>query len=536
MLFPESIGVPCSVRVLAGTQSTELSRSGREFGGQLADSAVTVEFGGTEGLSVRLSAPTCGISQIVCRWRVRQVEGAQILNDHWERGYGDLAWRGYSAMRMLPWYFLVHDGKANRTCGVGVQVQPNAFCFWTVTPYELTLVCDVRNGTEPVRLGSRSLEVCTIQVKTYEEYSPFTAACSFCRLLSPRHRTPPQPVYGFNDWYYIYGKNSAETFRRDAQTLAGLTDGLANRPYCVIDAGWQILEGGCSGGPLDYANRKFGDMEALAREAKAMGVRPGIWMRPLMTHEDLPEGVKLSPSLLDPSHPEALRYIEASIRHLVEDWGYELVKHDFSTFDVFGQWGFQMLGMLGGEQTMRFRDGSRTTAEIILALYRAIRNAAGDAVVIGCNTVGHLAAGLVEVQRTGDDTSGRDWARTLKMGVNTLAFRMPQQGSFFAVDADCVGITAAVPWELNRQWLDLLSQSGTPLFVSAAPDALGEPQRQALRDAFALAACRSTPAEPLDWLYNRQPHRWQTAQGVREYDWYTAAPVALGVPSGDNLF
>ena len=29
-----------------------------------------------------------------------------------------------------------------------------------------------------------------------------------------------------------------------------------------------------------------------------------------------------------------------------------------------------------------------------------------------------------------------------------------------------------VGWSLNRQWLDLLARSGTPLFVSADPDAI----------------------------------------------------------------
>ena len=75
------------------------------------------------------------------------------------------------------------------------------------------------------------------------------------------------------------------------------------------------------------------------------------------------------------------------------------------------------------------------------------------------------------MQRTGDDTSGRDWNRTRKMGVNTLAFRAPQQGTFFAIDADCAAITKDVPWQFSAQWLDLLARSGAPLFVSLAPGA-----------------------------------------------------------------
>ena len=34
----------------------------------------------------------------------------KILGDHWERGYGDLAWRGIEPERIMPWYMLVSDG------------------------------------------------------------------------------------------------------------------------------------------------------------------------------------------------------------------------------------------------------------------------------------------------------------------------------------------------------------------------------------------------------------------------------------------
>src|ERR1044072_9081522 len=102
---------------------------------------------------------------------------------------------------------------------------------------------------------------------------------------------------------------------------------------------------------------------------------------------------------------------------------------------------------------------------------RRARSGAGQSVVIGCNTVSHLSAGHFDICRVGDDTSGTDWSRTRKMGVNTLAFCGPQHAAFYVADADCVGVTSAVPLSFNRQWLDLLARSGTMLFVSLSPDA-----------------------------------------------------------------
>jgi alpha-galactosidase len=130
--------------------------------------------------------------------------------------------------------------------------------------------------------------------------------------------------------------------------------------------------------------------------------------------------------------------------------------------------------------------------------------------------------------RIGDDTSGTDWARTRKMGVNTLAFRGVQHGAFYTADADCVGVTNRIPWELNRQWLDLLARSGTMLFVSLAPDALGTQQRTDLRAALALAAQPQPLGEPLDWQKTIWPTRWRLTGGEKSFDWI--APEGTGLP------
>ena len=126
----------------------------------------------------------------------------------------------------------------------------------------------------------------------------------------------------------------------------------------------------------------------------------------------------------------------------------------------------------------------------------------------------------MHLQRVGDDTSGLEWRRTRKMGVNSLAFRIAQHGALFAVDADCVGLTEQIPWALNRQWLDLLARSGTPLFLSLQPESLGPEQKAALRQALERAARPAPVAEPLDWLGNTHPGRWRTEEGEVSYDWF----------------
>ena len=201
-----------------------------------------------------------------------------------------------------------------------------------------------------------------------------------------------------------------------------LAPGGDNRPFAVIDSGWQASIGihAAAGGPWREPNRLFPAMAKLSEEIRSMGARPGIWVRPLVTVDRVPESWTLPASrfkgdypgvVLDPSVPEVLALVREDVARVAREWRYDLVKHDFTTYDLFGRWGFEM-GPSVTVDGWSFADRSRTSAEIVRALYAAIREAAGASVVIGCNTIGHLGAGLFELQRTGDDTSGREWERT----------------------------------------------------------------------------------------------------------------------------
>ena len=122
-----------------------------------------------------------------------------------------------------------------------------------------------------------------------------------------------------------------------------------------------------------------------------------------------------------------------------------MLKHDFTTFDCFGRWGFQMRDGVTADG-WSFADTARTSAEIIRDLYAAIRAAAGEALIIGCNTMGHLSAGLHEVQRTGDDKVftpmemvGGPSTRRLKIGLQIKTFQGKDPDSEVATEAAAWG-------------------------------------------------------------------------------------------------
>jgi len=491
--------------------------------GSWAGSGIEVVLEVKEG-QIKVNIMPCehALFTVKLQWLGGFAEHTRFLGDHWERAYGDLEWRGIVPERVFPWYFLALDN--GRTYGYGVKTGAGAFCSWRADTEQTTLTLDVRSGATGVKLAGRMLHAATIVTFAGREEgeSPFMAARRFCAQMCEQPVLPQAPVYGGNNWYYAYGDSSSDRIIADSRFISELAHGLHNRPYMVIDEGWQRDSGtGHIGGPW-LGNRKFPDMAALASRMKGEGVQPGIWFRPLLEARGVPDHwVRCDGGngavCLDPSVPDVLAYIGETVERFIS-WGYTLIKHDFSTFDLFGQWGYEMKADVN-KLPYAFHDRSRTSAEIVLALYRTIAAAAGGHVVIGCNTLSHLAAGVFAIQRTGDDTSGKSWERTRYMGINTLAYRMPQHGTFYSHDADCIGVTPQVPWELNRQWLELLAASGTPLFVSASPDGVNEEQKVALRQAFATASEPIAPGEPLDWLTTTCPRSWRLQNKEGSFSW-----------------
>jgi len=431
------------------------------------------------------------------------------------------AWHPVGAGMTVPWYVLLHDGTKNY--GFGVKVRPRAMCAWRVSPGRLELLLDLRAGGRPVDLGSRTLEACeVVRCESAPYESAYATGRRLCTLMCPQPRLPKEPLLGFNDWYAAYGQNTATNFLADAAFVVSLCKGLPVRPYVVMDDGWQKFsppevkrltgrfESGY--GPWEASSRTFGmDMKTFCTKIAALGAKPGLWYRPLCM-----EG-----KMCDPSDPAVINRICADIRRF-RFWGFKFVKIDYLTADWCGHFkGIDDVGRLIRD-TRAWKETKRTTAEIIGDLYRAMREAAGDdMVILGCNAVNHLCAGLFEASRVGPDTSGKDWEQTKRNGVGAIAFKGIENGTFFAADPDCAGLAAdgAIPWEKNRQWIDLLSRSGMPFFISWRRTLANAEIREALADAFHRAAKPRQTAEAEDWFECSAPRRWKTADGYREYAW-----------------
>ena len=468
-----------------------------------------------EYLAIFLTAQTSKVKWIKLRWNnLSWDKNVRFLGDAWERGYGDMEWKGMNPNRFMPWYFCAKS-EAKSIC-YGLKVRPSAMCFWQVDSLGMTLFLDVRCGGSGVNLKGRVIKLADVIACEMRDCTSFEAMQEFCGQMCEDPILPKYPVYGSNNWYYAYGKSSESEILADCDYILNLTKDIENKPYMVIDDCWQEHHrlNEYNGGPWTKGNEKFPDMKALADKLVQKGVRPGIWVRLLLNEdENIKNEWRLSHNnCIDPTNPEALNYIKEDIKRIC-NWGYTLIKHDFSTFDLFGKWGFQMSPLVT-DDGWHFYDDSLTSAEVVKLLYKVILDASveasnGETLILGCNTIGHLGAGYMHINRTGDDTSGVDWERTRFMGVNTLAFRLPQHGKFYEIDADCVGIDGGISWSMNKQWADVLAQSGTPLFISVRPNILDETEKQELHEILKVASKQEHHVIPVDWEETTCPEHWQ---------------------------
>lgn len=519
---------PDFIRLLTETEDETFSGGCTEY----KDISIRTELCGEE-LRLYVTAVCTPLRYVALRFNYlpeeRRTDPVRVLGDTIERGYGDLEWRSIVPERATMWTVCVSNGSdcvrdytGRFTECFGVKVRPNALCTWQYDTKGVTLWADLRCGGMGVNLAGRTLHACTVRFGEYREISAFEAVKNYYKTLCDDPLPVEHIIYGSNNWYYAYGHSSHEEILADADILAANTVGLKNRPFMVIDDGWQ--PNSCDA-PWDCGNERFPDMKRLADEIAERGCYPGIWVRYLADRKgDLhtPESWRspLDKKMLDVSHPAVLEYVKETTRRIC-DWGYKLIKHDYSTFDILGYDMLKRDEARNVKNNWHFFDTSKTSAEIVKNYYKAILDATeGRAYVLGCNVIGHLSAGLCHANRTGDDTSGYAWERTRQMGVNTLAFRLVQNRAFFVADPDCIGITEYIDWKLNREWLRLLAVSGSSLFMSCKPGTLDEAQYAEIKDALARNSEQKDELQPLDWMENVCPEHYLLDGEELTFDWF----------------
>jgi alpha-galactosidase len=255
-------------------------------------------------------------------------------------------------------------------------------------------------------------------------------------------RVPATVPSGWCSWYYYYGRVTEADIRAN---LEALRSSRLPVDYVQVDDGYQPATG-------DWlsANDKFpSGMQRLAGDIREAGYRPGIWLAPLLLHEssatlrDRP-GLALRDAagetlfvdtwlgrcaVLDCTNPESAAWLREVIRTIVGSWGYDVLKLDALVFAA------------RPAHAVRYHEPGTTAAANLRRGLEVIREAAGDAFLLGCTLLFGPAIGLVDAMRTGPDVAAT-WDAGTRPSVRH-AMRMALQrnwmhGRWWANDPDCL--------------------------------------------------------------------------------------------------
>ena len=100
------MNLPDEVTAILGDQLVTLTGRGESW--TFKDLVVDLLVQG-ESIAVEIESPRSSLTAVTLCWKQTGRDNSRILNDHWERTYGDVSWHVPSDSELLPWYFMEHD-------------------------------------------------------------------------------------------------------------------------------------------------------------------------------------------------------------------------------------------------------------------------------------------------------------------------------------------------------------------------------------------------------------------------------------------
>ncbi len=475
------------------------------------------------------------IKYLKLRWRGELNFVEKVYGDQWERAGLNgafLEWRSVMANRVLPWFTYLYGD--NTTACYGVKTGANSFAFWQVDTHGITLFVNLCSGNSGVQLKEELLALEVVELFGEKGEDVYKTAKRFSPIMCDNPIPTKGPIFGVNNWYWAYGRISHAIVEKETEYLMQMCKGTKNPPYMIVDDGWQkhrafsddnSMIGEYIGGPWDECNANFIGMDKLADMIHSKGAKAGVWFRPLLTKGNCPKEAILDTKddgsiILDPSHPFTLERVYEDAKRF-SDWGFDLLKHDFTVFDING------FGLSADRNAINlfkdnreFYDKTKTSAMVIKNLYKAIQNGFGDKDVIACNTFSHLAAGIHSIYRVGNDNSGNAFEWTRRDGINSV-MRLPLNFSFYNVDPDCAAFTEKTRPRENLDFLRMCAVTGMTVLASIKPGVLGEDEIKEINEIFKIADERRTYLGIQNYDKNANPEEFisENSEEYLRFDW-----------------
>lgn len=322
------------------------------------------------------------------------------------------------------WTYTYFQQKNERALFWGSLAEHTGFTLflWNADQQLLT----VRKDVEGLHL-QHSFPALDFWVGAGAESEVFERYFELLALHQPGFRTPQQvlePALGWTSWYRYFNRISAEIILKNAEAIA--SSGLPFREF-QLDDGWQTAVGDWRSVRPEFPE----GMGALAKNIKALGLRPGLWLAPfvaaansrlvrehpnwlLKNQRGNPLRAGWNPLwggwyyALDFYHPGVQDYLSGVFHIVFDHWGYELVKLDF-LFAV-------CLAPPPG----------KTRGQVMREAMEFLRLQTGSRTLLACGVPLGAAFGVADICRIGGDVHLR-WEHRLLAGlrhrerVSTLA-------------------------------------------------------------------------------------------------------------------
>jgi hypothetical protein len=452
-----------------------------------------------------------------------------LLTDEWERCYGASEAKALKSERefLSAWDIHLFEARSNLNFTASFYEVPNAKLSFSIRRYndstdvDLTVKADTHSGRRGVLVNSGETITVSELVLLLVRGSPFAALEHYAELIARRNgvRPPVKIPIGWADWYFAYGTTDEEEALKNLDFVAGELKDFGVE-YFEIDSAWQLgvettppPDNVVAGGPWTPNSKFPHGMKWFANRIREKGLKPGIWVRPFQMIDDAPER-KAHPDWfnekgqMDFSNPAVRQWVRNLFTMLVDDWGYEYIKFDFPSFDLFNEWGPKLFEEHSARAELY--DQTKTNIQAYRESLNVMREStAGKALLLACNSVMPPTLGLADSFRIGDDVG--DWSRTFKYGVKSVSARYYTNGVYWANDPDCLVVREPFTLEQARMWTSLIALSGGVVFISEKVYALPPERLEIIKKVLPTVANEGESysfGRPIDLLGSQVPEIW----------------------------
>lgn len=304
----------------------------------------------------------------------------------------------------------------------------------------IELVFDLRGALVP---PGEDLELPPVLMLEGRELYPLIERYAGEVAREMRARVPERPLAGWCSWYQFYNRVSEADVLRNLEEIRSASYPL---DFVQVDDGYQSATGDW----LTPNDRFPSGMKELATRIRDAGYTAGLWLAPLLLHEDSqtlrdrPELALRTPggdtwyvetwlgrcAVLDCTKPEAEEWLRGIIRTVVHEWGYRYLKLDALAYAA------------ANPGDVRYAQPGTTAPAHLRRALEIIRDAAGDdTFLLGCTCHFGPAIGLVDAMRVGADVKEL-WADgatpSVRHAVRLSLMRNWMHGRWWVNDPDCL--------------------------------------------------------------------------------------------------